>query len=142
MRILLPILLVALMAAPDVVAQEVAFPDSASGAAATAWIALVDSADYVSSWDEAAPDFKANVSQQQWSQAAAQVRGALGTLQERTLARAERIAQIPGLPDGDYLLVEYVSRFAQMPRAIETHVMAFGEDATWRTIGYFVRPSQ
>jgi hypothetical protein len=142
MRTLLPILLVLLVGVQAAAAQNAAIPDSAAEAATTAWLALVDSSQYAQSWEAAAPAFKANVTAAQWAQAAAQVRGSLGALQERTVARAERSAQLPGLPAGDYFLIEYVSRFAQMPRAVETHVLALDADATWRTIGYFVRPSQ
>lgn len=122
-------------------AQNVVIPDSAADAAATSWLALVDSAQYAQSWEEAAPAFKAQVSSSQWVQAASQARGPLGALQQRTLRAVQMMAELPGMPRGNYMAMEYASRFAQMPRAIETHVLIQGVDEMWRTGGYFVRPA-
>ncbi len=133
--------LLTLLATPAL-AQNVAFPDSASQAAATAWIALVDSSQYEASWEEAAPAFQQAVTVDQWKQAAAQVRGPMGTLQSRSLRGVRTVDELPNMPPADYLLLEYSSRFAQMPRAIETHVLVKGSDDVWRTVGYFVRPVQ
>lgn len=131
----------ALFASPAM-GQTVAFPDSASEVAATSWLALVDSTLYEESWDAAAPVFQQAVTSEQWSLAAAQARGPMGALQSRSLRGVQTVDQLPNMPPADYLLVEYTSRFTQIQRAVETHVLVKGDDDVWRTVGYFVRPVQ
>lgn len=131
-----------LMLTVPVRAQTASAPDSAAQAATDAWLALIDSSAYDQSWEDAAPMFQDAVPRDQWAQAAAQARGPLGTLQERTLINSQTMNELPNLPPGNYMVLEYNSRFAQMPRAVETHVLIQGDDEVWRTVGYFVRPAQ
>lgn len=123
-------------------AQVVAFPDSASQVAAESWLALVDSTRYAESWESAAPGFQQQVTPAQWSQAVAQARGQLGSVQDRVVQAVQQLEEVPGLPRGNYMVVEYATRFSQMPRVSETHLLVLGEDGIWRTGGYFVRPAQ
>ena len=47
---------------------------------------------------------------------------------------------LPGAPTGDYVVVQYTTRFANGPAAVVETVTAMREpDGAWKAAGYFVR---
>lgn len=106
--------------------------------AADAWLAIVDSGNYDTSWQEAAASFKAHVTQAQWTAAMQQVRAPLGSVKTRTFASAKRTTTLPGAPAGDYAQVQYSTAFTAKP-SVETIIMTHEQDGQWRVDGYFIR---
>lgn len=117
-------------------------PEEAAVEAATSWVALVDSAQYAASWEAAAPIMRQHVTKEQWAAAARQARGPLGSVTARTLQQARYTTSLPNAPAGEYVVVQFASRFAQLPQAVETVVMTKTEPERWQPAGYFVRPAQ
>jgi hypothetical protein len=107
--------------------------------AAEAWLALVDAGDYAASWQEAAPVFKEAVSQPQWEAAAKSVRGPLGKLESRELLDAKFTTTLPGAPDGEYVVIQFKTKFAHKAEAVETVTPMKDPAGVWRVSGYFVR---
>jgi hypothetical protein len=117
--------------------------EPASGAAAaktnateagTAWLSLVDAAQYSQSWDDASALFREKVSRDQWIEKAKAARTAVGPLRDRTFASATYV-------DGDSgptVVLLWNSRFDAMPEAVE-QVTVMLDGGTWRVAGYFVR---
>lgn len=122
-------------------AQDVATPEEAAETAAQAWIALVDQGEYAASWEAAAPLFRQAVTPDQWAAAVQQARGPLGALQSRTLKQAQHTTALPNAPAGEYVVIEYTSRFANLEEGAEMVVMR-REAEDWQAAGYFVRPAQ
>ncbi|MEC8232394.1 MAG: DUF4019 domain-containing protein [Pseudomonadota bacterium] len=105
----------------------------------TDWLLLVDSQRYAQSWDESGPIFKTSVTQAKWVEAMQLVRKPLGEATSRELATAQAPTTLPGLPDGEYLILTFSTQFdASSSLATETLSMV-NIDGQYRTIGYFIR---
>ena len=107
--------------------------------AARAWLALVDRGDYGASWKEAASYFKGAVSAEKWKEAASGVRGPLGKVQSREVASTTFATSLPGAPDGEYVVIQFKTRFLNKQSAIETVTPMKDKDGKWRVSGYFVK---
>lgn len=113
-------------------------PETEASAAARQWVALLDKAQWDASWESAGALFKAQLTSPQWSRTIASLRKPLGPVQSRTLQSMVPTKTLPGAPDGDYQVLQFQTRFAHKPEAIETIVMA-REAAGWHVSGYFIR---
>jgi hypothetical protein len=108
-------------------------------AAAVAWLALVDAGNYAASWNAAATRFRKSVPQEQWQSRVASARGPLGALQSRQLLSATFRQNLPGAPDGDYVVIRFSASFANKATAIETVTPMKDEDGSWRVAGYYIK---
>jgi hypothetical protein len=111
----------------------------AAEAAASSWLNLVDSGHYAESWKDASSLFKAAVSEDQWEQQLRGVRTPLGALISRRLQSAQYTTHLPGAPDGEYLVIQYDTSFADKKSAVETVTPMLDKDGRWRVSGYFIR---
>jgi len=107
--------------------------------AAQSWLKLMDSGDYAKSWSEASSSFKAAVTQAEWEQKLKAVRAPLGAVVSRQLHSAEYTTQLPGMPDGEYVVIRYDTKFVQKKSGTETIVPALDKDGQWRVSGYFIK---
>jgi uncharacterized protein DUF4019 len=100
---------------------------------------VVDSGSYAQSWEEAASGFKAAVTRPQWEQAMRANRAPLGAVQSRKLASATYATQLPGAPDGEYVVIQYDTSFEHKKAAIETVTPTMDKDGKWRVSGYYIK---
>ncbi len=107
--------------------------------AAKAWLALVDAAQYARSWDEAASIFKAAVARPDWENTCRSVRSPLGAVLSRTLESATFTRTLPGAPDGEYVVIQYDTKFENKAAAVETITPMHNKDGSWRVAGYYIR---
>jgi hypothetical protein len=114
-------------------------PTAEATAVAREWLSVVDAGQYGQSWDEAAGLFKQHISKSQWERAVGDVRKQTGALKTRELKSAQPAHQLPGVPDGDYVVIVYRSSFAAAPVATETVSPMRDADGHWRVAGYFVK---
>lgn len=114
-------------------------PLSQAEVAATQWLALTDAGDHARSWREAASLLQSSVTQPQWEIALQTSRLPLGGVKSRTLKAASYSRTLPFAPDGDYVLMEYETRFEFKPLAIETLTTMKDRDNTWKVAGYFIK---
>ena len=124
------------------IAQNPAEIDGAVDAAkkaASAWLAVVDKQEFARSYDDLAPAAKSMVPRADWESNLKQVRGTLGALQSREVNTAQYSRSLPGAPDGEYVVIQYRSRFDKSATATETVTPMRGQDGAWRVSGYFVR---
>jgi uncharacterized protein DUF4019 len=108
-------------------------------AASEAWLKFVDSGDYPQSWVEASSLFKAHVTEKDWVRQIRAARQPPGALFSRTLKSAEYTTTLPGAPDGQYVVIQYESSFANKKSAIETVTPMLDKDGQWRVSGYFIK---
>lgn len=114
-------------------------PDTqAAETAARTWLALIDGNDLAASWQQAAGLFKASITQQQWLDALHRARTPLGKLQSHTLTSAVPAHTLPGAPSGNYVVIQYASRFDNRATAMETVTPQLEADGSWRVSGYFI----
>jgi hypothetical protein len=113
--------------------------EAAAAKAAEAWLKLVDHGEYAKSWEEAGTFFKGAVARGQWEKQIASVRTPLGAVKNRKRAAATYTKQLPGAPDGEYLVIQYQTSFEDKESAVETVTPTVDKDGQWRVVGYFIR---
>ena len=120
-------------------AQNQASAKQSAENAAQSWLALVDKADYGTSWEQAASMFKSHVTKDKWQEMIASVRGPLGKVLSRKLINATFATELPGAPDGQYVVIQYETSFEHKKSAVETITPMLDKDGQWRVSGYFIR---
>ncbi len=133
------IVLVTLVFATLGVAQDNTGKTKAAEAAAEAWLKFVDSGDYSQSWIEASSLLKSHGTQKEWEQTIQAVRAPLGALFSRRLKSAVYRTELPGAPDGQYVVIQYDSSFANKKSAVETVTPMLDKDGQWRVAGYLIK---
>ena len=112
--------------------------EEAATKVALEWLALVDGRQYEASWNKAASLFKAQVGTSDWVKAASAVRNPLGSLIARRLVSATHTTSLPGAPDGEYVVIQFQTRFENKRQAVET-VTPTLDKGRWRVSGYYIR---
>ncbi len=107
--------------------------------AAEAWLKIVDSGRYDDSWEEAAAYFQRAVPKENWQSSLGTVRTPLGRAVERRLRSRQYRGELPGAPDGQYVVIEYESSFQNKAAAVETVTPMRDADGRWRVSGYYIR---
>lgn len=114
-------------------------PEKEAQAVAEQWLALVDAGQFAESWQNAAGFFQAAVSQAQWQSSLTLVRKPLGNLVSRKLKSAKYSKTLPGVPDGEYVVVQFDTSFANKKEAVETITPMLDKDGKWKVSGYFIK---
>jgi len=112
--------------------------DAAATQAALDWLKLIDEAAYDQSWETAAPYFQQAVPKENWVQQIRAVRKPLGATKSRKKVGARYTTELPGAPDGEYVLLRFDSSFANKNNAIETITPMLTTNG-WRVSGYYIR---
>jgi hypothetical protein len=113
--------------------------EQAATAAAQKWLAEIDNGQYAQSWQDASDFFQTAVSQDKWESALDAVRKPLGDLESRNLEGAQNAAQLPGAPDGQYVVMQFNTSFANKKAAVETVTFVLEKDGQWKSVGYFIK---
>ena len=129
------VLLLCLAAAPGYAEED---KIRAAEEEAGKWLALIDGRQYRESWSRAAALFRRQVGAEQWQQAMSAARAPLGDLRSRKLLSAVYATSLPGAPDGEYVVLQFQTRFSAKQSAIET-VTPMLDGGSWRVSGYYVR---
>jgi len=103
------------------------------------WLVLTDKEQYRQSWDRAASIFKQSIAREQWDKQLKSTRGLMGKVVSRTVKSKEQASSLPGVPDGDYVIVQYETSFDKKKSAIETATAMKDKDGKWRVAGYFIK---
>jgi len=114
-------------------------PEEEAQKSAEQWLALVDAGKFAESWKTAAGYFQAAVSQEQWEHSLGAVRKPLGDLVSRKLKSAKYAKSLPGAPDGEYVVLQFDTSFANKKTAIETVTPMLDKDGQWKVSGYFIK---
>lgn len=113
--------------------------EKAAIAAAEKWLGVVDAGQYAESWKETATFFRKAVSQRKWEQSMRSFRKPLGKLVSRRFESSMYKTSLPGAPDGEYVVMQFNTSFANKESAVETVTAMLDKDGTWRVAGYFIR---
>ena len=108
-------------------------------AAAEFWLWLVDSGDYAMSWKTSAVLFQEAIEKGDWDKTLKRVREPLGAVTSRKLKSKRYTHQLPGAPDGEYVVVQYDTVFKNKASATETVTPMRQADGTWRISGYYIQ---
>jgi len=129
------VFLVLAVAAPARAAET---SEAAALQAAEAWLKLIDTGQYGASWDQASATFRKAVPRSTWEKQAAAVREPLGKVLERKVSSKQLTHELPGAPDGTYVVLIFETRFEHKERGRETVTMML-EGGKFRGAGYFIR---
>ena len=107
--------------------------------AAQRWLALADAGLYQKTWEQAAIPFQQAVSKAEWEKALRAVREPIGDVKNRSVTSATFTEKLPGAPKGQYVLIQYASKYTKNAEVTETVIPMLSEDGIWRVSGYFVK---
>jgi hypothetical protein len=128
---------------PEASAQSQERPQNPQAAeaerVAREWLALTDRGDAQQSWQHAASLFQRAVTPDQWARSLTVVREPLGALVGRTVQSAKPATELPGAPDGEYVVLTFQTSFAHKHSATETVTPMHESDGSWRVAGYYIR---
>jgi hypothetical protein len=113
--------------------------ESAAVKAAQIWLAGIDAGNYAESWTDAADYFRGAITQDKWVSALESVRAPLGKMEIRTVDSAVTQTQLPGAPDGKYVVMQFNTAFANKNSATETVTFSLENDGQWRASGYYIK---
>jgi Protein of unknown function (DUF4019) len=116
--------------------------DAAAQQATERWLALVDAGKYGESWDQAAPILKNSSSRKDWMAYLKEKREHLGRVLSRKLLKADPLKNVPGLPPGQFVGMQYRTTFEKLKNAVEVVVPVLDKDGQWRVSEYVVQPAQ
>ena len=128
----------AFLLAGSVMADDAA-KENAAVSAAQHWLSMVDGAEYAHSWDEAADYFKGAVTREQWEQSLQGVRKPLGKVFSREVKSKTYATSLPGVPDGEYVVIQFETSFENKKYAVETVTPMMDTDGKWRVSGYYIK---
>lgn len=103
------------------------------------WLDFIDDNEYSHSWSEAATYFRTNVTSEQWKKTLQGVREPLGKTITRKLKSKKYEISLPGIADGEYVVIEYDTSFEHKKTALELVTLMLEPDFSWRVAGYFFR---
>jgi Protein of unknown function (DUF4019) len=130
---------IAIILAPASVLAQNANKEKAAVSPAEKWLGLVDKGEYAESWKEAATYFRDRVTEQKWEQVSRSVRDPLGKLISRHLRTEDYQTSLPGAPDGQYVVMQFDTSFANKKAAVETVTTVKEKNGMWRVVGYYIR---
>jgi hypothetical protein len=67
------------------------------------------------------------------------VRQPLGKVISRQVMSKIPTMNVPGGPDGEYVIIQFETSFENKTDAIETVTPVLDEDSIWRVTGYYIR---
>jgi len=113
--------------------------EAAAQDAAEKWLALVDGGKDAESWEQMSAPFKKEVSKRKWKSTIEEIRKPAGKQVSRKLKSAEYRKELPGAPEGEYVVAKFDTTFERKPSAIEIVTLVLGQDLLWRVSSYAVK---
>ena len=74
-----------------------------------------------------------------WVSALKSVHAPLGKMEIRTVDSAVTETEMPGAPDGRYVVMQFETAFAGMNPATETVTFVLEKDGQWKADGYYIK---
>ncbi len=103
------------------------------------WLKLIDSGEYGKSWDTSAVLFQKAITKKDWIKTIKGVRPPLGKVESRKLESAGYMTELPGAPDGEYVVIQFFTVFSNKANAIETLTPMKEKDGSWKVSGYYIK---
>ena len=123
----------------EVAAQPTLGDDREAVAAAEKWLVMIDAGQHGAAWDVASPHLKSVVTRADWIKGMREARKPFGKFISRSPTKFARSHELPGMPEGDYSIIEFASVFANRKPVTEQMTWALGDGDVWRVAGYYIR---
>jgi hypothetical protein len=108
--------------------------------AALAWLKLLDEEKFAESWDTASNFLKGKVSSDKWQTDITQAVKPYGKIQSRENLGCMLSTRLPGMPEGDYVIMQFESASSSGKKVVETLTMLL-ENNAWKAAGYYIAPA-
>jgi len=102
-------------------------------------LSLIDGGHYSESWNEASAIVQGAVTETAWENLMTTFRKPLGNLISRKLKSAQPMTEMPGAPDGQYVVMQFDTSFEAKKTAIETVTFKMEKDGQWKSAGYYIK---
>jgi hypothetical protein len=106
---------------------------------ARSWLGLIDSGNYKESWENASPLFKEKTAEAAWIKSITAIRTPRGAVNARYIATAGSAKSLSGLPDGEYVVLQFYTTFAEKGLALETITLTKAQDDAWQIAAYEIK---
>jgi len=113
--------------------------DTLSVQRAEQWLTKIDQRQYAESWTSSAVYLKQAIDQAQWTKTLTSHRQPFGLIVSRHHQKTEYRNNLPGVPNGHYAILYFLTNFETKLEAIETLVLQQEPDGAWRSIGYTIK---
>jgi len=111
----------------------------ASVQAAAQFLFLIDTEEYAKSWEITSESLKNILSKKTWNEQITKIRSFLGPIVERIQHDISYTGNATDVPEGEYVVMTFISQFELRERVIETITLMLGSDDQWQVVGYFLR---
>ncbi|MCE7914473.1 MAG: DUF4019 domain-containing protein [Nitrosomonas sp. PRO4] len=122
----------------NVFANEKNILEIAEGSARS-WLELIDNGKYRESWERASTLFKTKTAEAEWVQTVTANRASRGAVTARYIATASSAKSLSGLPDGEYIVLQFYTTFAAKGLALEAITLAKSSDGAWLVSQYSIK---
>jgi len=139
MKLLLPVFVVLVNCLMPAAAFAQVQNTVAAQTAASLWLEKLDASEFEQTWELAASVFKSALTRDAWVKAAQSARKPLGAVKSRTDKSVTWSRSLPGVPDGQYVVIQYDTVFENKAGSVETLTVMVDTDDEWRMIGYFIK---
>lgn len=112
-------------------------PQQASSKA-EAFTALIDLGQFEAAYNSASPLLKLTEEKQDWIKQTQRQQKLLGQVQHRSLRAVRSVSTFPQLPDGDYLVVQYLTQTQYKQQAAEI-ILLKNQETDWVVCSYSIR---
>jgi hypothetical protein len=106
---------------------------------AETWLALIDAGEYGKTWDTAAKHLQNAIAKTPWEKTLAKILAPFGKIKKRELTLSKYRNSLPGVIDGDYVVLKYKTKFEKKAHATETVTLMKEKDNKWYVAGYFIK---
>ena len=103
------------------------------------WLTQLDNGQYFESWETSSIYLKKGIEQYRWASALKISREPFGDLLSRKVSIISYSTQVPGLPDGEYVIVEFEVSYENKNKAIEKTILAKEKEKTWMVAKYIIK---
>ena len=113
--------------------------ENAAVAAAEKWLEVIDAGEYGKARMEASELFRASVGSDQWEQSMREIHKPMGKLLSRKVKTQRYMDQLPGAPDGEYVIIEFDASYENKKETVETVTPMLEKSGEWRVSGYYIK---
>jgi len=110
----------------------------ASVSAANYWLQLNDHSKTMESYKLAGNFLRSKITQEKWRELMTSARQQVGETISRIITSTKYTDNIPGISNGDYVIIKYKTKCKNRNESIETITMS-KENNEWKAIGYSMK---
>ncbi len=117
-------------------------PEEEAQKATEKWLSLVDSGKYEEAWKASSTYSQAAIKLELMQRSLTEVRKPLGDVVSRKLKSVEFAKSFPDLPDGEHVILHFITSFKNKSNIVEMVVSTKEKSGAWKNSGYFIKPGE